>query len=148
VQEEGKDLQGIPWTRLQFERNTYRKQRLSLYKTYTNLIPEDGCTQARQEMTAGYPQPMPDGSFYTFLRNWREVNSTIVHFQLRNLLWAGSAHEVYVVADNMVQHWHCACRQTTTLLDLRGAPRGPHLPGLGRVQVRGGAGQGRQLLGV
>lgn len=34
----GKDIQGIPWDRLQFTREKYRETRLQQYKNYVNLL--------------------------------------------------------------------------------------------------------------
>jgi hypothetical protein len=34
---EGKDIQGIPWERLNYSRDQYRKMRLKEYKNYQNL---------------------------------------------------------------------------------------------------------------
>ena len=34
--------------------------------------------------------------------------------QLRNLLWATSKHDVYVVLENRVNHWSALSRETTT----------------------------------
>lgn len=34
----GKDVQGIPWDRLQFTREKYRETRLQQYKNYENLL--------------------------------------------------------------------------------------------------------------
>lgn len=34
-------LQGIPWASLPFGRKFYRDQRLTTYRNYTNLLPED-----------------------------------------------------------------------------------------------------------
>lgn len=122
----------------QVSRDEYRQQRIQRYRNYMNVIPEDDCPAVRAELTAGWPQPtvLSDPQWpYAFLRNWRTVASSIVHFQLRNLLWAASAHDVAVVYDNRVQHWNSVTRSVTDVLDLRGWPKGPRLPGLSRVQV-------------
>uniref|UniRef100_A0A8I6YT59 Uncharacterized protein n=1 Tax=Hordeum vulgare subsp. vulgare TaxID=112509 RepID=A0A8I6YT59_HORVV len=34
----GKDIQGIPWERLQITRKDYRKARLEQYKNYENFV--------------------------------------------------------------------------------------------------------------
>ena len=34
------------------------------------------------------------------------MRPTIVHFQLRNLVWPTSAHEVYYVSNNAVMRWN------------------------------------------
>jgi hypothetical protein len=41
------------------------------------------------------------------------VHTTIVHFQLRNLVWATSAHDVYVMLDSCINHWSTINRQIT-----------------------------------
>ena len=39
----GKDMQGIPWERLNYTRDKYRQLRLKQYKNYENLArPRDG----------------------------------------------------------------------------------------------------------
>jgi hypothetical protein len=124
---------------VQVSREEYRQQRIQRYRNYMNLIPEDDCPAVRAELTAGWRQPtvLSDPHWpYAFLRNWRTVASSIVHFQLRNLLWAASAHDVAVVYDNRVQHWNSVTRSVTDVLDLRGWPKGPRLPKMSRVQVR------------
>lgn len=125
----------------QVSRAEYRQQRVQRYHNYMNMIPEGDCPAVRAELTASWPQPavLLDIQWpYAFLRNWRAVASSIVHFQLRNLLWACSAHDVAVVYDNRVQHWSSVTRAVSDVLDLRGWPKGPRLPGLSRVQVGAG----------
>jgi hypothetical protein len=122
----------------QVSRHRYRQQRLQQYRNYMNCIPEEAWDAVRRELVAPWRQPSPLPPLccpYRFVRNWRGVSSSIVHFQLRNLLWAASAHDVYVVYDNRVQHWNSVTRRVEDVLDMRGAPKGPRLPGLGRVQV-------------
>lgn len=103
-----------------------------------NCIQEEEWAGVRQQLIANWPQPSPCAAAacpFDFIRNWRAVSSSIVHFQLRNLLWASSAHDVYVVHDNRVRHWNAVTRAVEEVIDLRGPPKGPRLPGLGRVQV-------------
>ncbi|GFR47576.1 hypothetical protein Agub_g9304, partial [Astrephomene gubernaculifera] len=164
-----KDIQGIPWDRLQFNRATYRETRLRQYRNYTNVLPDDDggnyrkelaplCTAPRRCGTAGVrcgggggagagagsgaaaapaapPASMARGPpFFTFVRNSRAVQSNIVHFQLRNLVWAASRSDVYVVHDNCVNHWDPVAREVTEVLNLAG--------GWGRGGAEGGAGGG------
>jgi hypothetical protein len=42
---------------------------------------------------------------------------------------------VCIAAGWQVQHWNTVTRSSGDVLDLRGAPRGPSIPGVGRVQV-------------
>lgn len=130
----GNDLQGIPWDNLHFTRDYYRQQRLATFRNYTNLI-EDGCDAEQQTLLARCKQPRAGGRYYDFVRNWRAVQSSFVHFQLRNLVWAVSPHDVFVVYENKVNHWSTVTRSITEVLNLRGPPKGPRIPGVGRVQV-------------
>jgi hypothetical protein len=126
-----------PW-HAQVARDEYRAQRLAAYRNYVNCIPADACAAVRAELVAGWPQPAlhaRDHWPYAFVRNHRHVASSVVHFQLRNLLCAPSAHDAVLVHDSRLQHWSAVTRATRDVLDLRGQPKGPRLPGIGRVQV-------------
>ncbi|KAG6784259.1 hypothetical protein POTOM_009947 [Populus tomentosa] len=95
----GKDIQGIPWERLNFTRDKYRETRLKQYKNYENLsLPRFELDKECLEVEKGQ-------TFYDFQYNTRLVKSTIVHFQLRNLLWATSKHDVYLMQNYSVMHW-------------------------------------------
>jgi hypothetical protein len=84
----GRDPQGIPWELTQFTRDGYRAVRNESYHNYFNL---EGAVEAAQpRIDAEALQPRPGGRFFDFYRNWRQPRSSIVHFQLRNLLWATS----------------------------------------------------------
>uniref|UniRef100_A0A0D9Z878 Uncharacterized protein n=1 Tax=Oryza glumipatula TaxID=40148 RepID=A0A0D9Z878_9ORYZ len=111
---EGKDMQGIPWERLNYSRNQYREMRLRQYKNYENLtMPRDGlqkeCKQVERKDT-----------FYDFHLNTRLVKSTIVHFQLRNLLWATSKHDVYLMQNYSVMHWSSLLQRGKEVLNVAG----------------------------
>ncbi|KAJ0512343.1 hypothetical protein HanHA300_Chr10g0345171 [Helianthus annuus] len=93
----GKDIQGIPWERLNFTRDKYRETRLKQYKNYENLphsrenlekvcligwlnymliilcsaMLEKECKKVNKGHT-----------FYDFQFNTRLVKPTVVHFQL------------------------------------------------------------------
>lgn len=117
--------QGIPWHRLNFSRAKYRETRLRQYKNYENL------TSTSQQLDALVPPPARrDGEFYQFARNTRHVKSTIVHFQLRNLVWATGPHDVYTLHRCTVRHYDCLARRSSVALDLSGDSNG-----VGRVQV-------------
>lgn len=126
----GKDLQGIPWHRLHFSREKYRETRLRQYKNYENLnVPHDIIEQDCKPYTKG-------AQYYDFWYNTRLVKSTIVHFQLRNLVWATSKHDVYVMHHYAINHWSPIKRKGTAVLDLIG-PVTAKTPGqtVYRVQV-------------
>lgn len=73
----GKDIQGIPWERLNFSREKYREMRLKQYKNYENL------SRSREELEKECKEVEKGSSFYDFHYNTRVVKSTVVHFQLR-----------------------------------------------------------------
>lgn len=131
------DHQGIPWDRLQFSRESFRQQRIELYRNYTNVVDLTAYSGLRafhqQELGASLTQcPMAPGIF-TFYRNFRDVQTSIVHFQLRNLLWATSSHDLYVVHNNSLKHWNLVRREHRTILDLSGGPNSS--PNMGVVYV-------------
>ncbi|XP_058093632.1 uncharacterized WD repeat-containing protein C2A9.03-like isoform X2 [Magnolia sinica] len=71
----GKDIQGIPWDRLNITRETYRQTRLEQYKNYEN-VPLSGEVIDKECM-----QKEKGGSYYEFRHNTRTVKPTILHFQ-------------------------------------------------------------------
>ena len=151
----GRDIQGIPWDRLQFTRERYREKRVSEYKNYANLEIDVArldavCTPVREvgeddarAFDAGFDEcfgvehdfatdPRYDertnartnGKYYQFAHNTRAVRSNFVHFQLRNLVWATSKNDAYVMSENRIVHWNAATRRATTTLDLDGGGGG------------------------
>ncbi|XP_012445751.1 uncharacterized WD repeat-containing protein C2A9.03 isoform X2 [Gossypium raimondii] len=130
----GKDIQGIPWERLNFTRERYRQTRVREYKNYENLY------GSREEMEKECLQVEKGKAFYDFQFNTRLVKSTIVHFQLRNLLWATSKHDVYLMENYSVMHWSSLLHKGEEVLNVA-KPIVPNLhPGLlsqqlSRVQI-------------
>ncbi|XWS22276.1 hypothetical protein CRYUN_Cryun29cG0020500 [Craigia yunnanensis] len=45
------------------------------------------------------------GNYYEFFHITRLVKPTILNFQLRNLVWATSKHDVYLMSNYSVMHW-------------------------------------------
>lgn len=107
---EGKDIQGIPWERLNYSRNQYREMRLKEYKNYQSLTRSRSRPQVRAlsfcfiiafavlltQLTFGYTIPdmfvlfMKEckqverkDTFFDFHSSTRAVKSTIVHFQVQ-----------------------------------------------------------------
>ncbi|XVF39492.1 hypothetical protein PTKIN_Ptkin01aG0038800 [Pterospermum kingtungense] len=131
----GKDIQGIPWERLNFTRDRYREARLRQYKNYENL------SGSREDIEKECLQVEKGKTFYDFQFNTRLVKSTIVHFQLRNLLWATSKHDVYLMENYSVMHWSSLQGKEKEVLNVA-KPIVPYLkrPGLlsqqlSRVQI-------------
>ncbi|KAL5737223.1 hypothetical protein ACOSP7_029984 [Xanthoceras sorbifolium] len=131
----GKDIQGIPWERLNITREKYRQTRLEQYKNYEN-VPHSG------EGSGKDCKDTEKGSaYYEFRRNSRSVKSTILHFQLRNLVWATSKHDVYLMSHYSVVHWSSLTCSRSQVLNVSGhvAPTEKHpgslLEGFSQTQV-------------
>ncbi|KAF8391719.1 hypothetical protein HHK36_024028 [Tetracentron sinense] len=81
------------------------------------------------------------GMYYEFRRNTRSVKSTILHFQLRNLVWATSKHDVYLMSHFSIIHWSSLTCNKTEVLNVSGhvAPCEKHpgslLEGFTQTQV-------------
>ncbi|XP_061354151.1 uncharacterized WD repeat-containing protein C2A9.03-like isoform X1 [Gastrolobium bilobum] len=118
----GQDIQGIPWDRLSITRERYRQTRLEQYKNYEN-IPNSGDRSGKdcKNTKKGY-------SYYEFRKNSRSVKPTILHFQLRNLVWATSKHDVYVMSQFSVMHWSSLTCTRSEVLNVSGhiAPSEKH----------------------
>ncbi|KAK6934690.1 WD40 repeat [Dillenia turbinata] len=131
----GQDIQGIPWDRLSITREKYRQTRLEQYKNYEN-IPQSG-EGSEKECKITKKGAM----YYEFRRNSRSVKSTILHFQLRNLVWATSKHDVYLMSNFSVIHWSALTYNKTEVLNVLGhvAPNEKHpgslLEGFTQTQV-------------
>ncbi|KAH6756740.1 Transducin/WD40 repeat-like superfamily protein [Perilla frutescens var. hirtella] len=108
----GKDIQGIPWERLNFTREEYRESRLKQYKNYESL------SLSREDLEKECKKVEKGHNFYDFQFNTRIVKSTIVHFQLRNLLWATSKHDVYLTQNYSVMHWSSMLRKSKEVLNV------------------------------
>ncbi|KAK4859762.1 hypothetical protein QYF36_011243 [Acer negundo] len=108
----GKDIQGIPWNRLNLSRDRYRETRLRQYKNYENL------SRSRQDLQKECLEIEKGKTFYDFQFNTRQVQSTIVHFQLRNLLCATSKHDVYLLQNYSVMHWSSLLRRGKEVLNV------------------------------
>ncbi|CAN7010772.1 hypothetical protein IGI04_011837 [Brassica rapa subsp. trilocularis] len=131
----GKDIQGIPWDRLSISREKYRQTRLEQYKNYEN-VPNSG---ESSEKVCKITQK--GGQFYDFWRNSRSIKSTILHFQLRNLVWATSKHDVYLMSNFLLTHYSSLTSGKKEVLNVRGhvAPSEKHpgslLEGFTQTQV-------------
>ncbi|KZV56326.1 hypothetical protein F511_00323 [Dorcoceras hygrometricum] len=137
----GRDIQGIPWERLSITRKKYRQTRLEQYKNYEN-IPQSGegsekvvvfcfmifSVYCLGTVTLGKAQHDVEEckttekgeSYYEFRRNSRSVKSTILHFQLRNLVWATSKHDVYLMSHFSVIHWSSLTCSKSEVLNVSG----------------------------
>ncbi|KAL3508305.1 hypothetical protein ACH5RR_027706 [Cinchona calisaya] len=131
----GKDVQGIPWEMLSITREKYRKTRLEQYKNYEN-VPQSGEGSEKECKSTD-----KGSTYYEFRRNSRSVKSTILHFQLRNLVWATSKHDVYFMSHFSVIHWSTLTCNKSEVLNVSGhvAPCEKHpgslLEGFTQTQV-------------
>ncbi|XP_057779436.1 uncharacterized WD repeat-containing protein C2A9.03-like isoform X2 [Salvia miltiorrhiza] len=111
---EGKDIQGIPWDRLNITRGSYRLTRLEQYRNYENL-PSSG-----RAADKGSNSTDKGGRYYEFFHNTRVVKPTFLHFQLRNLVWTTSKHDVYLLANSSIMHWSSLLQNLTEVLNFSG----------------------------
>ncbi|KAI9093820.1 WD40-repeat-containing domain protein, partial [Phlyctochytrium arcticum] len=107
------DMQGINWAQLPIPRDKFRDSRVRNYGNYRNLsMPRDKvvkeCIMSRR-----------DGAFYKFRHAQLEHKCHIVHFQLRNLVWATSKQDVFFTNRNGVCHWCPLTRTVRPMLDLK-----------------------------
>ncbi|XP_074310827.1 putative WD repeat-containing protein C2A9.03 [Silene latifolia] len=131
----GRDIQGIPWERLSVTREKYRETRIEQYKNYEN-VPNSG--QVSEKVCK---KTNKKGFYYDFRHNSRSVKSTILHFQLRNLVWATSKHDVYLISNSCIIHWSALSHTKSEVLNVSGhvAPTEKHpgslLEGFSQTQV-------------
>ncbi|KAK8940845.1 hypothetical protein KSP39_PZI010403 [Platanthera zijinensis] len=131
----GKDIQGLLWDRLNITRDQYRQTRLEQYKNYENI------SNSGEASKKGCKVTEKDGHYYEFSCNSRSVVSTILHFQLRNLLWSTSKHDVYLMSHSSVIHWSALTREKNEIMNVAGhvAPceklPGSLLEGFSQTQV-------------
>ncbi|KAF9610703.1 hypothetical protein IFM89_024142 [Coptis chinensis] len=118
----GKDIQGIPWERLNITREKHRQTRIEQYKNYEN-VPSSG-----EVVDKECKQMEKGGNFYEFWHNTRLVKPTILHFQLRNLVWATSKHDVYLMSNYSLIHWSSLSCKLSEVLNFSGhvAPNEKH----------------------
>lgn len=124
----GVDIQGIPWDTLPFSRADYRSNRLHDQIRNRELV------DYTEGLKNFLKEPKRGAQYFEFFSNTRAVKCSIVHFQLRNLAWATSKHDVYVMHDASIVHWDAATKRKSMVLDLSGAGVAG-IDGLGVVQI-------------
>ena len=70
---------------------------------------------------------------FPFERNLGFLQTSIVHFQLRNLLYATAGHIVYAMHHNCIKQYNTITEEKKTIMDLSGQTRTPF--NLGQVYV-------------
>eukprot|EP00210_Caulerpa_lentillifera_P000156 g151.t1 len=116
----GRDIQGVPWEPLRRSRAEHRRHRLLTYRNYTNVLDTQSLNYPHylQTLTKQAVQPQQE-TFYDFVKNSRQVESSIGHFQLRNLLQATTKHDIYVSKSDCVNHWNLMSGNQSTILNLQ-----------------------------
>jgi len=117
-------------------RETYRDSRISSYRNYTNVLETDGAAYAKylEDLAKEAVKPVKS-SFYEFSANTKRINSSIVHFQLRNLLRATSKHDIYIMRHNCIYHWDLMSYRSTQVLNLHGGHTGSLSSNIGSVNI-------------
>jgi len=112
--ERGVDMQAIDWDSLNIRRDQYRQQRVEIYskRNYENL------RASHDQILKEVKHVRPDGDFYSFRYTKLSEKCSIVHFQLRNLLWAPNKNEVFYTYKNQVRSWCPQLRTSERVLDL------------------------------
>ncbi|TKW35932.1 hypothetical protein SEVIR_2G407700v4 [Setaria viridis] len=108
----GKDMQGIPWERLYYGRDDYRGKRLNGYRNYESL------SRSHELLDSECKQVDKKSTFYDFCFNTRLARTTVVHFQLRDLVWATSKHDVYMSQNYSVMHWSSLLQRGEEVLNV------------------------------
>ncbi|RKP08062.1 WD40-repeat-containing domain protein [Thamnocephalis sphaerospora] len=106
----GVDMQGIDWNRMPMSREMSRQFR-EQHITHRHNI--GGMSKMADEKIDSI---RPDGDFYRFSNSYLTERCKIMHFQLRNLLWASSRNDVYYACDTRVRHWNPILREARTAL--------------------------------
>ncbi|KAJ4826768.1 hypothetical protein Tsubulata_001958 [Turnera subulata] len=119
----GTDIQGISWDTLAITRETYRNTRLQQYVNYENIPFSGKALKEDRKITRR------GGVFYEFSHNYRSVRPSIFHFQLRNLVWATTSYDAYLMTNfSVVSHWSALTCSRSDFLDVSGhvAPTQEH----------------------
>jgi len=132
--QQGRDAQGIEWTRTRYTRPEYRQLRLNTYHNYLNL--GSSVTAAANTLKDQCLVTVKRGRFYDFSWRRRQANSSIVHFQLRNLVWAGPhAHQVFYCVNDQVRRYDAGVDLDDLVLDLSWHHASCQVPSVGHVQI-------------
>eukprot|EP01026_Neomeris_dumetosa_P049862 TRINITY_DN4364_c1_g1_i5.p2 TRINITY_DN4364_c1_g1~~TRINITY_DN4364_c1_g1_i5.p2 ORF type:complete len:226 (+),score=27.16 TRINITY_DN4364_c1_g1_i5:191-868(+) len=117
------DMQGIPWQRVNLSRELYRAERMQHVRNYFNVLElgdEAKLNHYKQRLKLMEGEMDKDGMFYQFAKTWRDMRPQVLHFQLRNLVWATSPLDVYFTQDHCVKHFNTAFKKVTTIMNLQG----------------------------
>uniref|UniRef100_A0A7S0EYQ1 DUF2415 domain-containing protein n=1 Tax=Hanusia phi TaxID=3032 RepID=A0A7S0EYQ1_9CRYP len=113
----GCDPQGIRWDQMDISRSYYRQLRLEEYDNYVNLD-EETRPRPHSSLKAEIDSHITNRghSFYEFENSEKQARANIVHFQLRNLVWATTSHDVFVTQAEDIQHFSYMTNKLTPIL--------------------------------
>ncbi|KAM0854181.1 hypothetical protein ACQ4PT_050584 [Festuca glaucescens] len=127
--------------------NPVRKKLRTLTRQRFSLFQPQGANTNRGHVVAVYPEdeddrqaelvgdsdyeddeyiqsvctPVKKGQlYYEFKLNTRSVKPTILHFQLRNLVWATARHDVYLMSCLSALHWSPLTSEKQEVIDFEG----------------------------
>jgi hypothetical protein len=106
------DEQGIPWNRFSISRMEYRNRRMREYSNYNNVLWNSKLEHARR-MAINSPNKIK--KFYKFDVCHRNIQPSIDHFQLRQLLWSLNNTETYFVTNSSL-YKHNRIKNESTLI--------------------------------
>ncbi|RGB38076.1 hypothetical protein C1646_693058 [Rhizophagus diaphanus] len=110
--ENGMDVQGITWDAFNVTRQRYRELRLIDYKNYENV------QRPHDDLKKEIKSVRTDAQFYKFKYTTLPHRCFIVHFQLRNLLWATGRNDVFYTHSPRIGHWNSVMKKSKVALDL------------------------------
>ncbi|KAK3123778.1 hypothetical protein QOZ80_8AG0635890 [Eleusine coracana subsp. coracana] len=115
VKKHGRDIQGIPFEEaIGGPRDIIRQRRLQEYVDIED-VPNSGKIQKRNAHQQKKAKSTTSFSIHT-----RSMNVDIPHFQLRNLVWAETKHDVYLMGHFSVLHWSALTFERREIIDLLG----------------------------
>ncbi|RHZ79609.1 hypothetical protein Glove_143g62 [Diversispora epigaea] len=110
--ENGMDVQGITWDTLNVSRQRYRELRLMDYKNYENV------QKSHDEIKKEIKPVRTNAQFYNFKYTTLSHKCSIVHFQLRNLLWSTGRNDIFYTHSSRIGHWNSIMKNSDVALDL------------------------------
>lgn len=106
----GIDSQGIPWSQLNLSRHEYRTRRNEFYSS------DSGLAEPNSDIKL-YSQKSSNKLLYQFHSNYLSVKPYYFHFQLRHLVCATSAHDIYTMCLNNTSHYNTITNKLTSCLE-------------------------------
>ncbi|CAG8604151.1 39341_t:CDS:10 [Gigaspora margarita] len=120
--ENGMDVQGITWDSFNVTRQRYRELRLIDYKNYENV------PRSHDEIKKEIKPVRTDSQFYKFKYTTLSNKCSIVHFQLRNLLWSTGRNDVFYTHSSRITYWNSIMKTSKVALDLNYNNRNAETP--------------------